>query len=351
LEYFFAYNKKFEQDDRQYAPEDYPFIELVKQYARKNDFSIPAMALDQNIYALRKFFKLAADCNPNILSILFAHDSDVLLCDEIAEELRANNEAFLSAKVRHTYSGYAVSQLKRINTHRRWLLQPPDHKPTRDEYGLPERSVIPADQREAAEKLVNGYMREWLLLEDEVDRSLLSTIHNRLSDFIATLKTEKDLMETARLAAMKKLGMTDNFIAVLQAEKAYRAAQREWKQYQEWIQNRNPARADLESKYGYDAKHTYHLVRLLRMAKEILTTGEVIVKRPDAAELREIRNGAWSFDYLIGWTEEQDKELNEIYKEKKYVVPHKPNVKFLSNLCVQLHKKARGIWKLKAQSS
>jgi hypothetical protein len=341
VDYLLAYHKNFEQNDQKYKLKEYPFNVEVAWYATANKFVFdPEEELDQNIYALKKFFKLAADCNPNIMSILFAYDADVLYSDEIANELRAHKQEFLSAKARHTYSGYAVSQLKRIKTHRRWLLNPPDHKPTRGEYSLPEKSTIPADQRAAAEKLVDKLMREWLLQEAEIERSVLFTIQQNLSDFIATLDPSyQNMEETARLAAMKQLGMTDNYIHILQAEKAYKAAHTEWKQYQEWVRTRNPARADLEARYGYDCKHAYHLVRLIRMAKEILLTGEVIVKRPDAAELSEIRNGSWEYDKLITYADEMDKELEEIYREKKYVVPHKPNVKFLGELCTKLHQK------------
>jgi len=45
----------------------------------------------------------------------------------------------------------------------------------------------------------------------------------------------------------------------------------------------------LEAKFGFDTKHAMHLIRLLRMAREILETGVVHVKRPDAEELSAIR--------------------------------------------------------------
>jgi len=341
IEYLLASYKNFEQNDQKYLPKDYPFNAEVTQYANTHELKLdPAKALDQNIYALKKFFSLASSCNPNIMSILFSNDADVLYSDEIADELRANKSAFLSAKVRHTYSGYAISQLKRIHTHRRWLLNPPDHMPTRSEFGLPEQSKVPADQRAAAEKLVEKLMREWLLQEAEIDRSVLFTIQQSLADFIATIDPAyQNLEETARTAAMKKLGMTDNYIQLLQAEKRYKARHTEWKQYETWVKTRNPARADLEARYGYDAKHAYHLVRLIRMAKEILLTGEVLVKRPDAAELSEIRNGSWTYDKLIAYSEEKDKELEEIYRGKKYVIPHTANVNFLGSLCTKLHQK------------
>jgi hypothetical protein len=47
-------------------------------------------------------------------------------------------------------------------------------------------------------------------------------------------------------------------------------------------------------KFGYDCKNASHLVRLLRMGIEALTTGELIVGRPDAAELKAIKRGEWT---------------------------------------------------------
>jgi uncharacterized protein len=339
--YLLSPYKHFEQHDQQYKLKDYPFDTEVMSYANKYRIKTdPDEILDQSIYAVHKFFKLASDCNPNIMSILFADEENILYSDEIAKELFANRDKFLSAKVRFTYSGYAYAQLKRIRSHRKWLLNPLDHKPTREEFGLPEFSTIPADQRGAAEKLVEKISRGWILEELEIERDILFTLQQNLTEFIATLTSNhEDLAKTARLLAMKKLGMTDNFIQVLQAEKAYRAAHTEWKQYQEWVKNRNPNRAALEAQCGYDSKHAYHLVRLIRMCKEIMLTGKVIVKRPDAAELLAIRNGSWTYEELISWAEEKDKELEEIYRTKQYIVPHKPDINFLSSLCIKLHQK------------
>jgi predicted nucleotidyltransferase len=337
-EYFFGYAKNFEQNDRQWMPDDYPFKSLVSAYADRNDFTVPDQPLDQTIYALKKFMKLAADCNPNILTILFAAESDVLLETPLAKQLRVHRDMFLSAKVRYTYSGYAVSQLKRIERHKRWLLDPPSHKPTRLEYGLPEGSTVPADQRQAAEKLIDQYMRDWLCMNDDLDRSLLATIHNRLTDFISlVIHKDEDLEDMARTAAVKKLGMTENYIKVLQAEKAYTQAKREYKQYTDWKKNRNPDRAKMEAESGYDRKHAYHLIRLQRMCNEILTTGKVLVKRPDASELLDIRNGKWTYEAVLTHAKELEQKSEDLYKNKQYVVPKKSAVNALNNLCVKLH--------------
>lgn len=71
-----------------------------------------------------------------------------------------------------------------------------------------------------------------------------------------------------------------------------------------------------------------HLVRLMRMCVEILRDEKCIVKRPDAEELLSIRNGEWSFDRLIEFAEEKDKEADSLYKTSK--LPRTANIKRIS---------------------
>lgn len=95
----------------------------------------------------------------------------------------------------------------------------------------------------------------------------------------------------------------------------FKQQHRDWKQYWEWKRNRNVVRAELEEKFKFDTKHAMHLVRLMRMAEEILTLGEVRVRRPDAKELLEIRHGRFDYDWLLKWSEDTDNKLNEVYEK------------------------------------
>jgi hypothetical protein len=130
------------------------------------------------------------------------------------------------------------------------------------------------------------------------------------------------------------LGFADNFLELLDRERRYATKLNDWRQYQEWKKNRNPSRAELEEKWGYDTKHAGHLVRLLRMCREILATGKVIVKRPDRDELLAIRNGAWKYEDLIAWAALQDEELTQMMKTS--VLPRAPDRNALDLLCQQL---------------
>lgn len=66
------------------------------------------------------------------------------------------------------------------------------------------------------------------------------------------------------------------------------------------------AHAGVIQLYGYDTKHAMHLVRLYRMGYEALTTGDILVRRPDAKELLSIRNGAWRLEQFQAFADEMD---------------------------------------------
>jgi hypothetical protein len=261
--YLLGYNKSFEQAEIKGDP-------------------------DVVIYDLRKFLKLAEDNNPNIIEVLFTDENDWFLTSNIFDMLREHAHSFLSRKAKHTFSGYAVSQLKRIRTHKRWLLEPPDHKPTREEFGLDlSHKAVNATDMGAYDKLIEeGYV---------VDGPVMH---------------------------------------VLRKEKEYQNAMTEWGQFESWKKDRNEKRAALEAKYGYDTKHAMHLVRLLRMCREILTDGKINVKRPDAEELKAIRGGAWTYDYLIDWAMRQEDELAKL--EKVSTLPKVADSEKLNDLCIKL---------------
>lgn len=193
---------------------------------------------DVLVLELRRFFSLAADAQAWVVEMLFVADEDVLFRSPIAERIVANRERFLSRKLRHTFSGYAMAQMKRLRAHRRYIVDPP---------------AVGHEDRPG---------------------------------------------------------------------------------YEQWLKRRNPKRAALEDKFGYDTKFGMHVVRLMRMARESLEDGRVIVRRPDAEELRSIRDGAWSFDELERFAQESDAALDSI--EARSPLPKSPDREALDELCCAL---------------
>jgi uncharacterized protein len=283
--------------------------------------SINNHPVDITVFAINKFTKLAMDANPNALEIIFTNPEDHIFVSPVGESLLSIRDYFLSKKARFTLAGYARSQLKRIHTHRRWLLSPILIKPERKDFGLPENhKLIPEHQLLEIEAAIRKVLDGWQPDTSGMDNDTAIKFKNELYDILVDLKVNHDDMD---LYAARYLGLDDNLVEAFKKERQYKIALRDWGNYKEWEKERNQVRAELEAKYHYDTKHGMHLVRLYRQCIELLRDGKLNVKRPDAQELLEIRNGAWTFDQLISWADEQDKLIDELYKTS--TLPKEPN--------------------------
>jgi len=260
--------RSFEQEER--VLDDAAWAEVpwsgLREQLRRHPTAAAGLGYktESVLYDVAKFLRLCAEGNPNALEILFADERDWVLATPAWRTVHDARQLFLSRKVQQTFLGYGLSQLKRIRTHREWLLHPPASKPRRGDFGLPEASTFSADDQQRIE---------------------------------------------AHLAA--ELQMPPEVLATLGAEKRYRGALKHWESYQRWQAERNPTRAELERRYGYDTKHAMHLVRLMRMGLEVLEHGELRVRRPDAEELRAIRGGALSYDALLAEAERLEQRMVE----------------------------------------
>jgi predicted nucleotidyltransferase len=287
------------------------------------------------LYELRKFMKLAADCNPNILDVLFCRDEEVIYTTEIGRKLRENRHLFISAKAKHTFTGYAAGQLKRIKGHRAWLLNPPTKAPTREEFGLGDNTLTD-NQRNVVLAAIKMRLDTWSWDFDDMAHSDILRVREGLEETLVDMGIASE--DDRFMAAGRSLGINDGLMEALKGEKKYRDAKKQWKQYLTWKRERNERRAALEAEHGYDTKHAAHLVRLLRMGREVLETGEVNVWRGDidAQELLAIRRGAWTYEQLVEWAESEKATVDALYNSRNYAVPHGPDFKALNALCVEL---------------
>lgn len=289
---------------------------------------------DKVTYSLRKFMKLAIDSNPNIIEVLFVDDADVLKIDAFGSRLRVHRDEFLSKKARHTFSGYATAQMRRIETHRRWLLERDRYegaKPSREQFDLLPYKDGDKAQIEMALAEVQKRLDEWNVDMRGMTDSEKIHLKQRLSELFEALNFDREALWAAAATAVFD---SVNLVAALQRERQYLNSVSDWEKYQTWKRERNPARAALEAKHGMDTKHAAHCVRLMRMCREILEGKGVIVRRPDAHELLQIRNGSWSYERLKEETLAIDSECAALYKTSS--LRHIPDMKAMNDLCVDL---------------
>ena len=96
-------------------------------------------------------------------------------------------------------------------------------------------------------------------------------------------------------------------------------------------------RADIRKRFGYDVKFAYHVVRLLDEIEQILTLGDLDIRR-NRAQLKAIRRGEVPEGEVRAWALEKEKSLEKAYEESK--LPWGPDevaIKRLLLECLEEH--------------
>lgn len=186
---------------------------------------------DTVVYELRKFFSLAAACNPNIIEVLHVDPEDRIYSTAAGDKIFEAGNKFISKRVRHTFAGYASSQLGRIETHRRWLLNPPKERPERKDFKLPEKSEISENQLLAAKAEIKKDIEKFNLGFLDLREDQMIAVQNTMHDMLGELHITKDDMWAG---SARKVGFTENFVEYMLKERQYESKVREWQQFQDW---------------------------------------------------------------------------------------------------------------------
>lgn len=99
----------------------------------------------------------------------------------------------------------------------------------------------------------------------------------------------------------------------------------------------NPKRAADIAKHGYDTKFAYHVVRLLGEVEQIMVEHDLDLER-NREQLKAIRRGEWSLEYLKQWFEDREKALGEVYdrSDLRYG-PDEASIRDLLLECLEEH--------------
>lgn len=282
---------------------------------------------ESTIYSLRKFFLLAAEVNPNIIELLWTDPKDHFIKKFPAEILLENRNLFLSNKARYTFAGYAMAQAKKIERHRKWIVLGEVVSPKREDFKLP---TVPPKALDEVFGYIKSKVEQWNLNQyplDEMQRSQLKdTIWELLTEMTnqeVSIANWPDRYAEGVINQMKReFDLKDDVVQYIHSERAFAKAKQVYDSWISWKKERNPARRELEEKSGYDTKHASHLIRLMRMGYEILSTGDVIVNRTgiDADELLAIKNGAWSYDKVMEFKSTMESKLEVEYIRQKDLI-------------------------------
>ena len=127
-----------------------------------------------------------------------------------------------------------------------------------------------------------------------------------------------------------------SFATIVYNKDGYTESMKDFKSYQEWLQNRNTQRyVDIENhKQMIDGKNCLHLVRLIETAKDIVEKGDIIVRRNNRDELLSIRQGKVNLEELITKSDSLLKEVGKKFEESN--LPEDLDKSIINNLLIDL---------------
>lgn len=339
-----AYGLNTEMSDRDYkgicvAPRRFyvtleSFEQKDKGWSEESDPQSRFPQLDGSdtvVYEVRRYLRLLLSQNPNILEMLWQEPSDYLYLTDLGRVLIDHRHQLISKRIAGTFVQYARAQIKKMETHRKWLLDPPTKKPEWEDYGVPSNYLTSTQTESFIEYL-------YLLIKDRIEyyqvaQDLYDLLTNKV-DWKGVLKQGVIPEECSELSQEMARASSD-YMVLLRASQQYRAACKRWSNYQDWLKNRNVKRSEIERTCGYDGKNASHCVRLMRMAIEGIRTGEIIVNRKRAGDsdlLLDIKYGRMPYDEL-------DTLVNELFATSEHaiknecVLPDSVDSSLINTLC------------------
>ena len=120
-------------------------------------------------------------------------------------------------------------------------------------------------------------------------------------------------------------------------QQGYESHCKRYKEYQEWLENRNEVRYASNGNSNYDRKNMAHTVRLLHMGKELAENkGFNVVRTWDREMLLDIRNGKYTYEEIMDYVSNiYDKMLESM---ETCILPDTVDKEKVNELLIQARK-------------
>ena len=341
---------------------------------------------DETYHEFGKWMTLLSKGNPNALESLFVPDGlTVGDIHPVIREVLKNRDKFVSKEVVKSLSGYAFNQIKKAR-------------------GLGKKIVNPVTERKDVLDFCYTFKNQGsqpikeFLAEHHLDQRYcglvsipnMKDVYGVYYDFAAYFKfenidwydvsfqssgvkgpyskfvSESDAVKIAGRIRDKEFFKYSGIVYPEDIEKsnevrlssipkgevpicfmtynkdAYTCHCREYKEYQEWVEKRNQKRYSKAVEAGYNQKNMCHCVRLLTMAKEISEgKGFNLWRTDDRDFLMGIKNGDYTYEYLIDYAEKLLADVNENLPKSN--LPDEVDKDFVNDLTVYCRAKYYGL--------
>lgn len=345
---------------------------------------------DNIAYEVGRYLELLLKSNPTQLESLFIPERCILYKDPVMDLILEHKNDFLSKSALYALSGYAWDQIQKAQGLNKKCVNPVTEKPTPIEYcktfkeqgsesiesfleanGLKQKYCglvhIPKmdqvygvyydwGQHIHNEWKTEGEFLDWYhyylvngklkFIESFVKWGVKSYPGLKIGDIYNTvlplgyrgIQKENGSSNEIRVDSVKK--GEEPICWMSYNENGYKSQCKRYKEYQDWLKNRNEERYQNNLGHNYDSKNMMHNVRLLTMALELARDKKYIIDRSIAGDreyLLDIRNHKFSYQQLLDKSNELKSQLDQIIKTCD--LPDKVDYNMVNNLLIQIRNK------------
>lgn len=299
---------------------------------------------DETYYEVGRFIDLCETANPTVLELLYSPVDCIVYKDPAFDIFFDNAFRFLTKKCRHSFGGYAVQQIikaKGLDKKMNWEKEKTERKDILDFcYVHQGCGSVP--------------VKEWLVDKglEQKEIGLVALPHMRYcyglyfdrahayEDF-KPRGIAQDLLTSNEVSLTSiPIKMAEDFYPFMLYfnKDGYSSHCADYKEYQNWLKNRNVQRyVDVDS-HGQkiDGKNMLHCMRLLETAMEIPTDKMINIRRPNKDYLIGIRKGKYDLTEILEVCEGKLKLLDDTYIKSD--LPDSVDSKFVRDLKIQIRK-------------
>lgn len=347
---------------------------------------------DTVFYELGRWMELLLKSNPSVLEGLFAPDDCVI--GDIHPAVRyilQNKDIFLSKECFKTFYGYAVSQISKARGLNKKIVNPITERkdildfcytfngqgsqPIKEflkENGLDQRycGLVKIPNMCDGNSSIYGVYYDWAayfnfenidwwrvdfgiegvmppysrFIDDDVDAPKIKQRIKNKEFFGYSGIVHPDEIEKSNEVRLSSVPKDEEPICVMTYNKnGYESHCRDYKEYKEWEEKRNPVRYESNLGHNYDSKNVMHCMRLVRMAKELARgEGFNVVRTWDRDYLLDIRNHKFEYEEVMAQLEKEKAEMEEAVKT--CALPDKVDWGKVNEMLINAREMAYNLW-------
>ena len=325
-------------------------------------------------WEIRRFLELMASNNPTVLELLNSPEDCIVSKHPLFDIILEHKNEFITKICKDSFGGYARQQIKKakgLDKKQNWEKDKVTRKDVLDfVYVIDGEKSIPWKVWNKADGRGRAYDEKFIGVVNIPNAGGLYALYYDYTAHLCFSELESEeyreenkerfkangqplglgfkglvkVGEGANLAESNQLrlssipkGHTPMCIIVYNKD-GYSMHCKDYKEYQEWLENRNEARYVETQEHGQkiDGKNMMHCMRLIRMAQEIGAGKGIIVRRPDAQELLSIRRGEVDLTNLIEMADKAIEEMDSIFDNSN--LPNKVDPELVNRLLIDIRK-------------